>query len=87
MVSGAVFGIGDGTEEAVPSLSVPMPTNTERDGTGASRTGSCSPEATPNFPVKGFMKCAHGGDTGEERDNGNGNILEEEVVGFHSIQR
>lgn len=89
MVNGAMFGTGDRAEEAVPSLPVQMPTHVEKDGTGTSRTGSGSTEAAPNLPAKGFMKCVHGGATGEERgvDHGNGNILEEQVAVFHSILR
>jgi hypothetical protein len=89
MADGAMLGTGDGAEEAVPSLSVQMPTHIKKDRTGASRTRSCSTEATPNLPAKGFIKCAHGGDAGEERevDNGSGNILEEQVVVFHNILR
>lgn len=67
-----------------------MPTHTEKDGTGASRTGRCSTEATSNLPAEGFTKCAHEGDTGVvvgEVDNGNGDILEGEVVVFPSILR
>lgn len=61
MVNGVMCGTGDGQRRLYHLYQ--MLTHIEKDGTGASRTGSCSTEATSSLPAEGFTKCAHGGDT------------------------